>query len=923
VGSKANSKEAISTPDDALQSATAIPWSTVVMVLAAMSAGWIASGAAGLLAHPLRHTLTLLGGAIVVLAARPDKPRSLDSWTITIAGVIAAIAMNSSPLASVNVLAMAVLTAAIANSLSGASRKVAVSAAIALAVLGIYRLALKIAVFWTLTDRIGGFLGQAAGTISGQPLWVGATFSGLDFLVLTSVFFGAWMLSGRHAKGSSAGFVILAIIVGHMVYLILLSFAPALKATLLRIAAEAPLPPARPGVQPEAPWTISGLLANCLPWNAPAIGALIHLTIAGVAMRWMPQPDRQPDASHAAKPNSMWIGWLIGCSCVALAAGLAITTTLSTDSLSLEGKNIVASEDGYLNWLRPDRKGYGRLGIGMYGMSGDYFESLGAEFKKVRGFSDTTISDAKFHKEPSKTPDITDEQLAGADLLMMIYPNDPWKPGQLNRIMQYVENGGSMLILGEHTSMYKDPENKFNLSENRFNELLENTSMRVEFDSAQFAVGGWLHSYQTTAHPTTAGIDDERNRFGSVIGASVKTGWLSTPLLIGRWGWADPGETGHASMMGNGKYDPGEKLGDVVLAAEENYGQGRIIAFGDTSSFTNGITIGSHHYTSRLYGYLASRTSSPQGIDRQFLGILLAGGLIALLLWSGKPLRTALASVTLAAVLVFCTEATYNAATVIPDGRRQKPNNLAYIDTTHMEAFSAESWRPEGMMGLNQTLMRDGYLVLNLPKFTRERIERAGVVVSVAPAREFTESEREIVKDFVRDGGIFICAVGYEQRGPSSSLLAEFDFHVGLESIGLKNPEPQPMGHFKVPYVQTQNGKTQAYVRYFSSWPISYTGPPQEARTIANGQRRTIDKLHPVIMFRRLGKGKFVLIGDTSFTMNKNLERKDGLPIEGKRENADFWRWFLAELKEGDKWSPLPPTTAPADKPAARKEATK
>jgi len=366
----------------------------------------------------------------------------------------------------------------------------------------------------------------------------------------------------------------------------------------------------------------------------------------------------------------------------------------------------------------------------------------------------------------------------------------------------------------------------------------------------------------------------------------------------------------------------------VVLAAEENYGRGKIIAFGDTSSFTNGITIGSHHYTSRLYGYLASRSPGPQKIGRQFLGILLAGGLIGLLLWSGKPLQTALASVTLATVLLLCTEATYNAATVIPDGSRKKPNNLAYIDTTHMEAFSSESWRPEGVMGLNQTLMRDGYLVLNLPKFTRERIERAGVVVSVAPAREFTASEREIVRDFVDDGGIFICAVGYEQRGPISSLLAEFEFRVGPESVGLKNPEPQPLGHFKVPYVQTQDPKTgkvreQAYVRYYASWPISYSGPAGEARTIANGQRRTIDKLHPVIMFRRLGKGKFVLIGDTSFTMNKNLERKDGLPIEGQTENADFWRWLLAELKETDSWSPLKPTTAPADKTTAGKEATK
>ena len=376
-------------------------------------------------------------------------------------------------------------------------------------------------------------------------------------------------------------------------------------------------------------------------------------------------------------------------------------------------------------------------------------------------------------------------------------------------------------------------------------------------------------------------------------------------------------------MMGNGRYDPGEKLGDLILASEQSYGNGRIITFGDTSSFTNGITIGSHLYTSRLYGYLAGRLSSPQAPWRQFLGLLLALGLAGLLMWRREPLQIALVGATLSAVLVICTRATYSASAVLPDGRLKTPNNLAYIDSTHMEAYSPESWRPDGMMGMNQTLMRNGYLTLNLPEFTRERIKRAGLIVSVAPAREFSASERDIVREFVDRGGIFICMVGYEQRGPSSSLLADFGFRVGLKSEGLKNPEPepQPMGHFKVPYVQSQNGKQQAFVRYHASWPITYSGDQADVRTIAYG-RRIGGKDLPVIMYRRFGKGKFVVIGDTCFAMNKNLERKDGLPFEGKRENSDFWRWFLAVLKNEPTWSPLP-TTAPATKPSGRKEASK
>ena len=48
----------------------------------------------------------------------------------------------------------------------------------------------------------------------------------------------------------------------------------------------------------------------------------------------------------------------------------------------MESKKVVVWEEGYLNWLRPKHDDYGRLSIGMYGMLGDYVESLGGELTK-------------------------------------------------------------------------------------------------------------------------------------------------------------------------------------------------------------------------------------------------------------------------------------------------------------------------------------------------------------------------------------------------------------------------------------------------------------------------------------------------------------------------------------------------------------
>jgi len=44
----------------------------------------------------------------------------------------------------------------------------------------------------------------------------------------------------------------------------------------------------------------------------------------------------------------------------------------------------------------------------------------------------------------------------------------------------------------------------------------------------------------------------------------------------------------------------------------------------------------------------------------------------------------------------------------------------------------------------------------------------------------------------------------------------------------------------------------------------------------------------PVILKRKFGEGIVVLVGDSDFAMNKNMELRRRQPIEGMHENSDF-----------------------------------
>jgi hypothetical protein len=189
--------------------------------------------------------------------------------------------------------------------------------------------------------------------------------------------------------------------------------------------------------------------------------------------------------------------------------------------------------------------------------------------------------------------------------------------------------------------------------------------------------------------------------------------------------------------------------------------------------------------------------------------------------------------------------------------------------------------------------MRNNYLTHCLTEFTAERIEKAHLLISVAPSRGFSRKEQELVRDFVINGGTFIIMTGPDCAHPSRSLLSSLGFSIGVPEPD--SPEPAALGHFKSPYLSF--GDQQVFVRFHAAWPVYCND--SNARVIAYGQNET-----PIIIIRSIGAGKAVVIGDTCFAMNKNLEWEGGQPFEGMRENADFWRWFITQLRDQEMWIP-------------------
>jgi len=102
---------------------------------------------------------------------------------------------------------------------------------------------------------------------------------------------------------------------------------------------------------------------------------------------------------------------------------------------------------------------------------------------------------------------LSEEELAAADLVLLIHPDRPWPAETLERVWNYVRRGGSLLVAAEPVIRHGELASSFN-------EVLKPLAMKVRFDTAVARASNWEQSYEALAHPATSGIDDLRHRSG-------------------------------------------------------------------------------------------------------------------------------------------------------------------------------------------------------------------------------------------------------------------------------------------------------------------------------------------------------------------------------------------------------------------------
>jgi hypothetical protein len=558
--------------------------------------------------------------------------------------------------------------------------------------------------------------------------------------------------------------------------------------------------------------------------------------------------------------------WLV----LAGLAGLAMLAVVPPTSWRRPAAcDLVFVERGVVSFTKPDYTRYGESAGGMFGML--------PEYARLFGCKATVVKEIPASLDPKQ---------------VLVFTNLDEDLGEETerRVWDFVAKGGRMWVLGDHTFIKN--------GRNHLNELLAPTHISLNNDSAQFFPQGWFHSYRFQQGTPFATLrDDAENRPGILVGASLKLGVPAQPFVMGRFGYSDwgldqPSPDGNRGHLGDFKYQPTERLGDLVLVAGERHGQGRVLVFGDTSSFFNNNLTRSFELLRASLAWLGesnawSVTASPGG---RMLALLLVAGFVGLAFWwrsgpvgtegAGEPLegagqeaRTTGGTGILPAALLrhvksgtplFATFGQVGAAPLlamavvsfVTHGKGGLPgfsepfarDHLAILDFSHQPNASKHSAMDNGLHGVGINLLRHGKLPVAMNEWDPALLDHARYFILNAPRRPVTGGERRDLMRFMERGGTLIVGCGYLDAAGSRELLEP----LGLEISGT------PLGRF---FDRPAFGQP---VSFMSAWALAKV--PKDAKILCASAD------WPLMVSVPVGKGELVLIGDSEFLHNRNVE---------------------------------------------------
>jgi len=614
-------------------------------------------------------------------------------------------------------------------------------------------------------------------------------------------------------------------------------------------------------------------------WHPVAfLVSFVPLTL--LLIRMVPLRPRAPQPAPSTNPpvpdspvRTGTVGPVLG----ALAASLLVVAYGWYDPGERKAGRVVMDES-HSQWERSDRP----YDTEWYGHESGY------NYAAIYDFLDHY-----YHMQRNTEP-WTPERLANVDVLILKNPTEAYAKEEIDAIEQFVRNGGGVWLVGEHTNVFG--------TSSYLNPICRRFGLVFDDDVCFDIVTKFIQTYfprKLLKHPTI--LDMPWFRFETSCSIAVQ-GLTGVPAITG-WALKSLHADYHIQNFYPAPDDQASmQFGPFIQLYARRFGQGRVVAFSDSTCFSNfsAFETGKPEMLLGTIEWLNRRNRLDPNV---WYGMAAAGlvlALVALLAtWHQRSPASMLAlAVTMAAagsaaakVVDLVNRRNYSppeprrSITRIGFDREHGPYRLSdggFVRSVVKDETGKQDTNSFALF--NQWALRVGQFPLRYARF-EDALENCEVAVVINPTEPFSATEVERARCFVQHGGrLLVLDDPSNTNSQANGLLGAF---------GLKIAESQP----KTGTLITPAGQ---------SWNISATGRPVEGGTPLLLVGETT-----VAALKQLGQGRCVVISCASVFCDEKMGRSDRtIPSPRLRRRFDLVYTLWRSLSGAAPMSLAPPKRA-------------
>ena len=172
----------------------------------------------------------------------------------------------------------------------------------------------------------------------------------------------------------------------------------------------------------------------------------------------------------------------------------------------------------------------------------------------------------------------TEEVLREHDVLVLRTPTRDYGPSELEAVREFVARGGGLWMIGDHTDVFG--------SSRRINPMAQQFGMRFRHDAEYDLETGSLNLFEIPAHNPHPVVSRMPN-FLCATGCTIETSRECTPVMNVRAVNSLPADYSQRSFFPREVKRQDFSFGLYTMCAAREYGSGRVLAFSDSTVFSN------------------------------------------------------------------------------------------------------------------------------------------------------------------------------------------------------------------------------------------------------------------------------------------------------------------------------------------------